>query len=156
MALVTTSFVADILTGFCCCTAMIRQNNYYSYNIKVAVVCIYCTRNGQFSPSLPASCSWIFSISIGVVITTWHMPAPHPANISLNTVSLFLLTDRILGKRKRAGLPLFLLLLNVITHRTRPLQTDVWKSHLLPTWLPSQGWPRSNLQLHLRRKKMKY
>lgn len=42
------------------------------------------------SPSRPASCSWILSISMGVVMTTWHMPAPQPASISLNTVSPFL------------------------------------------------------------------
>lgn len=41
-------------------------------------------------PSLPASCSWIFSISIGVVMMTWHMPAPQPANISLKTDKFFL------------------------------------------------------------------
>ena len=41
----------------------------------------------QDVPSLPASCSWIFSISMGVVMTTWHMPAPQPASISLSTVS---------------------------------------------------------------------
>lgn len=34
------------------------------------------------SPSLPASCSWILSISIGVVTTTWQVPAPHPASTS--------------------------------------------------------------------------
>lgn len=34
------------------------------------------------SPSLPASCSWIFSISMGVVTTTWQVPAPHPASTS--------------------------------------------------------------------------
>jgi len=39
-------------------------------------------------PSLPASCNWILSISIGVVIMTWHIPAQHPANISLNNVNL--------------------------------------------------------------------
>lgn len=42
-------------------------------------------------PSLPASCNWILSISMGVVTMTWHMPAPQPASISLNTVSPFLL-----------------------------------------------------------------
>lgn len=47
-----------------------------------------------FSPSLPASWSCILSISIGVVIITWHMPAPQPAIISLNTVKPLLWTDR--------------------------------------------------------------
>lgn len=47
-----------------------------------------------FSPSLPASCSCILSISMGVVTMTWHMPAPQPASISLNTVSPFLLRVR--------------------------------------------------------------
>lgn len=81
-----------------------QTNNYYSYSVKATVICIYYTKNGKFSPSLPASCSWIFSISIGVVITTWHMPAPHPANISLNTVRLFLLTDRCIRQKQDNGL----------------------------------------------------
>lgn len=34
------------------------------------------------SPSRPASCSWIFSISMGVVTTTWQVPAPQPARTS--------------------------------------------------------------------------
>lgn len=34
------------------------------------------------SLSLPASCSWILSISMGVVTTTWQVPAPHPASTS--------------------------------------------------------------------------
>lgn len=71
---------------------------------------IYYTIKGRASPCLPASCSWILSISMGVVITTWHMPAPHPANISLNTVRLFLLTqtDRYSEhKRKINGLLFF-------------------------------------------------
>lgn len=38
--------------------------------------------NFSASPSLPASCSWIFSISMGVVTTTWQVPAPHPASTS--------------------------------------------------------------------------
>lgn len=47
-----------------------------------------------FSPSLPASWSCILSISMGVVIITWHMPAPQPAIISLNTVRPLLWADR--------------------------------------------------------------
>ena len=54
-------------------------------------------------PSRPASCSWILSISMGVVTMTWHIPAQHPANISLTMVSLPLETythvDRV-SKRK--------------------------------------------------------
>lgn len=107
MALVTASFVDDILTGFCCCVAVIRTNNHINTASSQGWFVFnnsehfYCIRKGKFSPSLPASCSWIFSISIGVVITTWHMPAPHPANISLNTVRFFLLTDRQLCWTKR-------------------------------------------------------
>lgn len=50
-----------------------------------------------FSPSLPASCSCILSISMGVVTMTWLIPAPQPANISFNTVSPLLLTGEILS-----------------------------------------------------------
>ena len=42
------------------------------------------------SPRRPASWSWIFSISMGVVTTTWQVPAPQPASISLNRVSFCL------------------------------------------------------------------
>jgi len=47
----------------------------------------------RFSPTRPASWSWILSISMGVVTTTWHMPAPQPASISLNNDSPFLLRE---------------------------------------------------------------
>lgn len=43
------------------------------------------------SPNRPASWSWIFNISIGVVTTTWHVPAPQPASISLANDNSFLL-----------------------------------------------------------------
>lgn len=39
------------------------------------------------SPMRPASCSWIFSISMGVVTITWQVPAPQPASISFSSVS---------------------------------------------------------------------
>lgn len=41
-------------------------------------------------PIRPASCSWILSISMGVVTITWQVPAPQPASISLSSVSFFL------------------------------------------------------------------
>lgn len=41
-------------------------------------------------PIRPASCSWILSISMGVVTITWQVPAPQPASISLRSVSFFL------------------------------------------------------------------
>lgn len=41
-------------------------------------------------PMRPASCSWILSISMGVVTITWQVPAPQPASISLSSVSFFL------------------------------------------------------------------
>lgn len=42
------------------------------------------------APIRPASCSWILSISMGVVTITWQVPAPQPASISLSSVSFFL------------------------------------------------------------------
>lgn len=42
------------------------------------------------SPMRPASWSWIFSISMGVVTITWQVPAPQPASISLNRVNFCL------------------------------------------------------------------
>lgn len=48
-------------------------------------------------PMRPASCSWILSISMGVVTITWQVPAPQPASISLRSVSFFLPK----GKRER-------------------------------------------------------
>lgn len=50
------------------------------------------------SPSLPASCNWIFSISIGVVTTTWQVPAPHPASTSPHSGN-FLQTENSVGNR---------------------------------------------------------
>lgn len=44
----------------------------------------------KLSPMRPASCSWIFSISMGVVTITWQVPAPQPASISLYRVSFCL------------------------------------------------------------------
>lgn len=41
-------------------------------------------------PMRPASCSWILSISMGVVTITWQVPAPQPASISFSSVSGFL------------------------------------------------------------------
>lgn len=94
---VTASFVGEIITGFCCWAAwttttkktlktlQIQKLGYrMKYLLRYLVV---------FLPILPASCSWILSISMGVVTITWHMPAPHPASISLNTVKPFLLTE---------------------------------------------------------------
>ena len=39
-------------------------------------------------PDSPATCMLIFSNSMGVVTTIWHIPAPAPANISRPKVSL--------------------------------------------------------------------
>lgn len=67
-------------------------------DVKNALLCIIEAKLQHncvlFLPSLPASCSCIFSISIGVVTMTWHIPAPQPASISLNTVSPFLITEK--------------------------------------------------------------
>lgn len=38
---------------------------------------------------------------MGVVMVTWHIPAQHPANISLTTVSLPLKTERLSFKKKK-------------------------------------------------------
>ena len=47
--------------------------------------------------TLPASCSWIFSSSIGVVTTIWQKPALPPAAISRNRVSFLPTTDHDRG-----------------------------------------------------------
>lgn len=65
-----------------------KNNNFSTLDVCLLNLEGFLIWGGLFSIlSLPASCSWIFSISIGVVMMTWHIPAQHPANISLKTVS---------------------------------------------------------------------
>lgn len=59
------------------------------YDHKLIMLGISCVSRmqplemlGTNWPSLPASCSWILSISMGVVTTTWQVPAPQPASTS--------------------------------------------------------------------------
>lgn len=59
-----------------------------------------CVSVALVLPRRPASCSWIFSISIGVVTMTWHIPAQQPASISLKTVNLELMVQKK-GKKKQ-------------------------------------------------------
>lgn len=98
------------MTGFGCWTAVPKKkqknkknpthiryiiiNEEHSYKCKLLTLMHLKRGFACFLPSLPASCSCILSISMGVVTMTWHMPAPQPASISLNTVSPFLLRVR--------------------------------------------------------------
>lgn len=78
-------------------------------------------------PSLPASCNWILSISMGVVIMTWHIPAQHPANISLSTVNLLLETrEQGWKKEKEKGMTR-----QLIRSNTHPSLLSWWRKKSL-------------------------
>lgn len=66
-----------------------------------------CVSVALVLPRRPASCSWIFSISIGVVTMTWHIPAQQPASISLKTVNLELMVQKKKKKRTKKNSVLF-------------------------------------------------